>query len=113
MSSAPPLIASLFSLEGLTAIVTGGTGGLGQSMTLALAEGGADIISIEIPSDPNSGALSEAVSKAGRKLSRYECDVADSKSLRSTFAQIFKDGHSADILLNCAGIQRRSPAEDF
>jgi 2-deoxy-D-gluconate 3-dehydrogenase len=113
MSTAPPLIATLFSLEGQTAIVTGGTGGLGHAMTMALAEGGADIVSIEMPSDPNSKTTAEGVSKAGRKLTRYECDVGDSKALRATFSKIWEDGHQADILLNCAGIQRRSPAELF
>lgn len=113
MSTAPQLITDLFSLEGLTAIVTGGTGGLGQAMALALAEGGADIISIEMPSDPNSASLAEAVRLAGRVLTKFECDVGNSKALRSTFEDIWKAGFEADILLNCAGIQRRSPAEEF
>ena len=111
--SAPPLVASLFSLEGLTAIVTGGTGGLGQAMALALAEGGADIISIEMGSDPNSASLASAVRETGRKYSKFECNVGSSKDLRVTFDEIWKAGYQADILLNCAGIQRRSPAEDF
>ena len=113
MSTAPKLITDLFSLEGLTAIVSGGTGGLGQAMALALAEGGADIISIEMASDPNSASLAEAVRLAGRKLTKFECDVGNSKALRSTFEDIWKSGVDPDILLNCAGIQRRSAAEEF
>lgn len=41
-------LTKLFSLEGQTAMVTGGTRGIGQAMTLALAEAGADIISIQV-----------------------------------------------------------------
>jgi 2-dehydro-3-deoxy-D-gluconate 5-dehydrogenase len=38
----------MFSLEGKTALVTGGTRGIGQSMALALAEAGSDIILVQV-----------------------------------------------------------------
>lgn len=41
-------VASLFSLTGRTAIVTGGTRGIGQAMAFALAEAGADIILVQV-----------------------------------------------------------------
>ncbi|KAF7194122.1 2-dehydro-3-deoxy-D-gluconate 5-dehydrogenase [Pseudocercospora fuligena] len=105
--------AKLFSLAGKTAIVTGGTGGLGTAMTMALASGGADIVSIELKDDPGSQNLHEAVAKTGRQIKQYHCDVRDPKDLRAIFAQIWSDGIQGDILLNCAGIQRRAEAEDF
>lgn len=40
--------ASMFSLDGQTAMVTGGTRGIGQAMALALAEAGADILLIQV-----------------------------------------------------------------
>lgn len=112
-ASVPQTIAELFSLTGKTAIVTGGTGGLGLAMTLALAEGGANIISIELPDDPQSSSLQKAVESHGRSVSAYHCNVADSKALRATFAAIWADGAKVDILLNCAGIQRRGKAEEY
>lgn len=39
---------SLFSLSGRTAIVTGGTRGIGQAMAIGLAEAGADIILVQV-----------------------------------------------------------------
>ncbi|SMR61814.1 unnamed protein product [Zymoseptoria tritici ST99CH_1A5] len=106
-------ISTLFSLSGKTAIVTGGTGGLGLAMTIALASGGADIISIELPSDPGSEALKSAVGQTSRNFKSYHCDVRDPKSLRGIYQTIWNDGVKADILLNCAGVQRRAEAEDF
>ena len=108
-----PSITELFSLSGKTAIVTGGTGGLGLSMAIALAEAGADIVSIQIANDPRAAMLVEGVKECGRKLRTYETDVSDSPKLRETFQQIWSDGVVPDILLNCAGINRRSKVEDF
>ena len=45
-------VASLFSLSGKTAVVTGGTRGIGQAMAFALAEAGADIVLIQVCCHP-------------------------------------------------------------
>ena len=113
-ASAAVDVSKLFSLEGKTAIVTGGTGGLGTAMTTALASGGADIVSIELQNDPGSANTEEIVTKkCGRKYSKYECDVRDLKAIRATYQKMWSDGVVADIVLNCAGVQRRAEAVDF
>ena len=43
-------LQQLFSLEGQTALVTGGTRGIGQAMAIALAEAGADVLLVQVPS---------------------------------------------------------------
>jgi 2-deoxy-D-gluconate 3-dehydrogenase len=108
-----PSVQELFSLAGKTAIVTGGTGGLGLAMSIALAEAGADIVSIQMPNDPRSNLLANAMEELGRKFQVFETDVADSPKLRECFAKIWEAGVIPDILLNCAGINRRSQVENF
>ena len=108
-----PSVTDLFSLKGKTAICTGGTGGLGLSMAIALAEAGADIVSIQIKDDPRASMLADAVKECGRELKVFEADVADSPGLRACFGRIWDAGVVPDILLNCAGINRRAKVEDF
>jgi 2-deoxy-D-gluconate 3-dehydrogenase len=45
-------IFDLFSLQGQTALVTGGTRGIGQAMTIALAEAGADVLLVQVCNCP-------------------------------------------------------------
>jgi hypothetical protein len=112
MAAAAPVpdVVKLFSLQGKTAIVTGSTGGLGTAMTMALAAGGADIVSIELPNDPGTQNTKDNVTKIGRKIRQYECNVGDSKELRATYQKIWSDGIKADILLNCKGCCRLNGA---
>lgn len=105
-------VNQIFSLHGKTAIFTGATGGLGSAMAIAFAQAGASIVSIELPNDLNSGALSHAVSKAGSSLQVFQCDLSNAEDLRKCFSEIWAAGISPDILVNSAGVMRRNPCED-
>lgn len=101
----------LFSLEGQTALVTGGTRGIGQAMALALAEAGADILLVQ--RDTSNQTTKTAIESLGRKATIYTADLSSPPSLSTLVPTILADGHRISILLNCGGIQRRHPAHEF
>ncbi|KAK0364461.1 hypothetical protein LTR91_020525 [Friedmanniomyces endolithicus] len=104
-------VQQLFSLEGQTALVTGGTRGIGQSMALALAEAGADVLLVQ--RDESNTTTKQAIEKLGRKAQIYTADLASSDSMKALNPRVLADGHQIHILLHCGGIQRRHPAHQF
>jgi len=107
MATLPPL----FSLQGQTALVTGGTRGIGASMAIALAEAGADIVLIQ--RDPTPTSTSTQIESLGRKCTIHAADLSSQSSLASVIPQIISEQERIHILLNCGGIQRRHPAHEF
>lgn len=77
------------------------------------AEAGANIVSIHLPADPGQPSLEEAIESVGRKCTAFEGDVGDSVALRKAFQSIWNAGVVPDILLNCAGLNRRGPIEEM
>ncbi|KAF2405018.1 NAD(P)-binding protein [Trichodelitschia bisporula] len=106
-----PPVLSLFSLSGQTALVTGGTRGIGQAMALALAEAGADIILIQ--RDHTNDATQSLIRALGRRVYIVTCDLSDPDSVAGVVPNLNIGGEEITILLNCAGVQARHPAEDF
>jgi 2-deoxy-D-gluconate 3-dehydrogenase len=104
-------VLSLFSLQNRTAVITGGTRGIGQSLAIALAEAGADIVLIQ--RDPENVATKAQIEKLGRKATIYEADLADHGQISGLIKRIVSDGHDLSILVNCGGIQRRHPPHEF
>ncbi|KFY94760.1 hypothetical protein V500_03071 [Pseudogymnoascus sp. VKM F-4518 (FW-2643)] len=104
-------LEGLFGLQGQLALVTGGTRGIGQSMALALARSGADILLVQ--RDTTNKKTHDQIIALGRKCTIYTADLASQESVAGILPRILADGHKLTILLNCAGIQRRHPSEKF
>lgn len=105
-------ILERFSLANKTVIITGATGGIGREMAVALAEAGADIVSLELPNDPLAPGLRKAVKPTGRELLTFNCDIRDHASIEAAFTAIWKAGIVPDILVNAAGVTRHLTIED-
>ncbi|MCJ1439562.1 MAG: hypothetical protein MMC23_000041 [Stictis urceolatum] len=102
----------LFSLEGQTALVTGATRGIGQEMAFALAEAGADILLVQ-RNDSNLETKTQIESRFSRKAIIFTAELASQSEVKALVPSILSTGHRIDILLNCAGIQRRHPSHQF
>lgn len=104
-------LSRMFSLAGRTALVTGGTRGIGAAMALSLAEAGADVILVQ--RDTNNKATHDAIVGLGRKCTIVTADLANQQSVAKIIPDLVSAGHNMDILLTCAGIQKRHPAHQF
>ncbi len=105
------MILDQFRLDGKVALVTGGSRGLGFGMAVALAEAGADIISIQRTS--SSQALAERVTSMGRQFLPLVLDISSETAAQEALDAALSRFGRIDILVNNAGIQRRAPAVEF
>ncbi|KAI0536410.1 hypothetical protein GGR58DRAFT_514546 [Xylaria digitata] len=104
-------LEKLFSLQGHLAVITGGTRGIGQSMALALAGAGSDIVLIQ--RDEKSLETKQKIEALGRKAFIYTADMGSQEQVEALAKRIRDGGHDVDILVTSAGIQRRHPAHVF
>jgi NAD(P)-dependent dehydrogenase (short-subunit alcohol dehydrogenase family) len=104
--------AQLFSLEGKVAVVTGGTSGIGRALSLGLADAGADVIATARRQQLVDDTATEIESR-GRKALRVASDVGDRTSLEKLLANTLERFGKVDILVNCAGIIKRTPTLDM
>ena len=109
MDSASP---SLFDLTDKTAVVIGGTSGIGRSLALGLAHAGADVVASSRRTEQveETASLIEA---AGRTTIRQSSDALDRASLEILLAATLERFQKIDILVNCAGIIKRAPTLTF
>ncbi|KAK9450183.1 uncharacterized protein V1518DRAFT_413181 [Limtongia smithiae] len=101
---------TLFGLKGKVALITGGSRGIGKNMALALAQAGADVILVQ---RNDSDAVKKEIEAVGRKAYIVVAELSDRAQIASVVPQVEKMGLQIDILLNCAGIQKRHPSTEF
>jgi NAD(P)-dependent dehydrogenase (short-subunit alcohol dehydrogenase family) len=106
------MTSQIFSLEGKTAVVTGGTSGIGRALSLGLAEAGADVIATARREQQVNETAAE-IERLGRQTLRIPSDVCNRGSLEQLLAGTLEKFGKVDILVNCAGIIKRTPTIDI
>jgi len=104
-------VKQLFDLSGRTAIVTGGSRGLGLQMAEALGEMGAKLALTARKKDELEGAVA-ALAKQGIEAHAWVCDMGKRDTIPGIFDQILNRFGRLDILVNNAGATWGAPAED-
>jgi NAD(P)-dependent dehydrogenase (short-subunit alcohol dehydrogenase family) len=106
------MASSLFDLAGKSAVVVGGTSGIGLALAIGLAEAGADVAASSRRQEQVDAAAASIAAK-GRKALRVTSDVGDRGSLEALLAGAVEAFGKVDILVNCAGKIKRAPTVDF
>jgi len=104
------MILDAFNLSGKVAIVTGCDTGLGQGMSLGLAEAGCDIVGInrKYPHETE-----QKVTALGRRFTAIQADLSQQASYDALVQEVVSRMGRVDILVNNAGTIRRADALDF
>ncbi|MGH6875587.1 MAG: 2-dehydro-3-deoxy-D-gluconate 5-dehydrogenase KduD [Aestuariivirgaceae bacterium] len=101
---------TLFDLAGRVALVTGARRGLGQGLAEALASAGADIVGLGPHEMSSTG---QRIAAHGRKFSELRCDLGQGVELAPVVDDAIGRFGRIDILINSAGMIRRSNALDL
>ena len=95
-----------------TAVVIGGTSGIGLTLARGLAQAGANVVPTGRRSELVEAASHE-IESLGRKSLPITCDVADRESLKALLTAVCRRFDSVQILVNCAGQTKRTPTLDL
>ena len=106
MATSTKYLGALFGLGGQTAVVTGGSSGIGRAMAAALGQAGARIVLIARRPEPLDECINH-LSSLGVQATAISGDVGNSGDLDRLIAKIEADVGVPDILINAAGINRR------
>ncbi len=95
-------------LKGKTALVTGGTSGIGQQIVKTLLLAGANVIFMGTNLQRGEATLAECqmLVKSGQKIVFKQVDVANFVFVQEIVGQLYRDFEHIDILVNCAGITK-------
>lgn len=103
---------SKLDLTGRTAVVIGGTSGIGRAISHGLAEAGADVVCTSRRIEQVEAAATE-IEALGKRTIRCASDVGTLESLQELLYESVRALGKVDILVNSAGRTKRAPTVDF
>jgi sorbitol-6-phosphate 2-dehydrogenase len=95
------------------AIVTGGGQGLGEAISLRLAQEGAQIVIADINLETAQETAERIAGSADRKAIALQVNVTDEEQVEAMVARAVQEFGRLDILVNNAGVLRSGPVEEF
>ena len=102
----------LLDLTNKTAVVIGGTSGIGLAISKALAQAGANVVPTGRRAELVKTAAAE-IEALGRRSVAEACDVTENASIEKLLKKVAAELGSVHILVNCAGRTKRLPTLDF
>ncbi len=100
----------MFDLQGKTALITGGSRGIGRAIAIRLAECGADVVVNYVRHRKDARDTADEVEKLGRKCLIVKANVAGADDVREMFAEIGQEFGRLDILVSNAASGVLKPA---
>jgi NAD(P)-dependent dehydrogenase (short-subunit alcohol dehydrogenase family) len=104
---------SVFSLKGKSAIITGGTKGLGLAMAAGLASAGANVMLVSRNASEGEQVANEIAEKYGVKAFTFSADVVEKSAMEEMAKTAFDTFGSIDVLINSAGINIRGAIDEL
>ena len=102
----------LFDLKGRTALVTGGSRGLGKAMARGFAEHGADVMICSRSEEELKGAAAEIGEGLGGAVDYRVCDMSNREDTDALAAAALERFGTVDILINNAGVNVPQPIDE-
>jgi NAD(P)-dependent dehydrogenase (short-subunit alcohol dehydrogenase family) len=107
-----PLIETLFSLDGKTAVVVGGGGVLAGEIAMGFAGAGANVVIADL-NEEHAREHARAISDLGRKCVVCQADVSCKADIQRILETTLSNFGGVDVLLNAAGINSGTPFFDI
>ncbi len=106
-------IEPLQTLQGKSALVTGGARRIGRTIALALADAGADVAITFLKSADDAAETVHQIQRKGTRALAIECDVRSEASVRSAIAEVAARFGRLDLLVNNAAIFETAPLDQM
>lgn len=109
----PAASADLFRLDGQTALVTGGSKGLGEAMAHALAGAGASVVITSRHIDEATAVAADISRRTSQRVIACAADAANRQQAEASVDFAIEQFGQLDILVNNAGVNLRAPIVDL
>jgi glucose 1-dehydrogenase len=100
-------------LVGQKALITGASKGLGQSMAIALAQAGADVLVNYNSDEEGARWTAEEIAKLGRKAVIFKADVAEEDQMQAMFRKFIEEFGRLDICIPNSALQLNAPVDQM